>query len=76
MFFDVKFDEFINQPIKQVRLIYSHLGFNFEEKTERSMINYVEEFKKEEKIKHSYGLNEFGLSKESVQNALSKYLKF
>ena len=75
-FFDVKFDEFINQPIEQIRLIYSHLGFNLEEKTERNMINYVEEFKKEEKIKHSYGLTEFGLSEESVQNALSKYLKF
>ena len=75
-FVDVKFEEFINQPIEQVKLIYSHLGFNFEEKTERSMINYVEEFQKEEKIKHSYGLNEFGLSEESVQNALSKYLKF
>ena len=75
-FFDVKFEEFINQPIEQIRLIYSHLGFNLEEKTERSMINYVEEFEEEEKIKHSYGLNEFGLSEESVQNALSKYLKF
>ena len=36
----------------------------------------LKKFKKEEKIKHSYGLTEFGLSEESVQNALSKYLKF
>ena len=75
-FVDVKFEQFIDKPIEQIRLIYTNLGFNLKEETEKKMINYVKKSRKEEKIKHSYGLTEFGLSEESVQNALSKYLKF
>ena len=40
------------------------------------MVDFVNEFKKGEKTKHAYGLSEFGLSKESVQNTLSKYISY
>ena len=39
-------------------------------------IDFANKFKKGEKTKHAYGLTEFGLSKESVQNTLSKYISY
>ena len=75
-FINVKFDDFIVDPIREIKKIYSGLNLNLNEKTEKKMLNFANEFKKGEKTKHSYGLSEFGLSKESVQNTLSKYISY
>jgi hypothetical protein len=40
------------------------------------MVDFVNEFKKGKKTRHTYGLSEFGLSEESVQNTLSKYISY
>ena len=75
-FINVKFEDFIVKPIEQIKAIYSQLDLNLDKETERKMIDFTQKFEKVEKAKHSYGLSEFGLSKESVQNTLSKYISF
>jgi hypothetical protein len=75
-FINVKFEDFIVKPVEQIKAIYSQLELNLDKETERKMIDFTQKFKKVEKAKHSYELNEFGLSKESVQNTLSKYISF
>jgi len=75
-FINVKFEDFIVKPVEQIKAIYSQLNLNLDKETERKMIDFTQKFKKVEKAKHSYELNEFGLSKESVQNTLSKYISF
>ena len=75
-FINVKFEDFIVEPVEQIKAIYSQLELNLDKETERKMIDFTQKFKKIEKAKHSYELNEFGLSKESVQNTLSKYISF
>ena len=75
-FINVKFQDFINDPINRIKDIYSNLNLNLDDEIESKMKDFAGKFKREEKIKHSYGLREFGLSKESVQNTLSKYISF
>ena len=75
-FINLKFEDFIVKPIEQIKVIYSQLDLNLDKETERKMVDFVQNFEKVEKAKHSYELSEFGLSKESVQNTLSKYIIF
>ena len=75
-FINLKFEDFIVKPIEQIKVIYSQLDLNLDKETERKMVDFVLNFEKVEKAKHSYELSEFGLSKESVQNTLSKYISF
>ena len=75
-FINVKFEDFIVKPVEQIKAIYSQLNLNLDKETERKMIDFTQKFEKVEKAKHSYELSEFGLSKESVQNTLSKYISF
>jgi len=75
-FINLKFEDFIVKPIEQIKVIYSQLDLNLDKETERKMVDFVQNFEKVEKAKHSYELSEFGLSKESVQNTLSKYISF
>ena len=75
-FINVKFDDFIVDPIGEIKKIYSGLNLDLNKETEKKMVDFVNEFKKGEKTRHTYGLSEFGLSKESVQNTLSKYISY
>ena len=75
-FINVKFDDFIVDPIGEIKKIYSGLNLDLNKETEKKMVDFVNEFKKGEKTRHTYGLSEFGLSEESVQNTLSKYISY
>ena len=75
-FINVKFDDFIVDPIGEIKKIYLGLNLDLNKETEKKMLDFVNEFKKGEKTRHTYGLSEFGLSEESVQNTLSKYISY
>ena len=75
-FINVKFDDFIANPIEEIKRIYSVLNLNLNKETEEKMVDFTNKFKKGERKTHSYGLSEFGLSKESVQNTLSNYISY
>ena len=75
-FFDLRFNDFINEPIKQIESIYSHFGFDLDKQTKNNMISSIQQASKEDTDKHFYSLEEFGLSEKSVQDTLAKYLKY
>ena len=75
-FINVKFDDFIVDPIGEIKKIYSGLNLDLNKETEKKMVDFVNEFKKGKKTRHTYGLSEFGLSEESVQNTLSNYISY
>ena len=64
------------EPIEQIKKIYSGLNLDLNKETEKKMVDFANKFKKGAKPKHTYGLSEFGLSEESVQNTLSKYISY
>ena len=47
---------------QKIKDIYSNLNLNLDDEIESKMKDFAGKFKREEKIKHSYGLGEFGLS--------------
>jgi len=75
-FINVKFDDFIEDPIGGIKKIYSGLNLNLNKETEEKMVNFANKFKKGEETKHTYALSEFGLNRESVQNTLSNYISY
>lgn len=75
-FIDIKFDDFVKDPLRQIELIYSQLGLILDRETKQKMNSFSKNQETEDQIKHRYDLNEFGLSTESVQNTLSKYLNY
>ena len=75
-FFDLSFKDFIDEPIKQIESIYSHFGFDLDKQTKNNMISSIQQASKEDTGTHVYSLAEFGLSEKSVQDTLSKYLKY
>ena len=63
-------------PIGEIKKIYSGLNLNLNKETEEKMVDFTNKSKKGERNTHTYGLSEFGLSKESVQNTLSNYISY
>ena len=68
---DVNFDDFIKDPLRSVKSIYSHFGFDLDIETETNMIDFVSISQNESKEPHVYTPEEFGLSSAGILEALS-----
>ena len=65
------YEDLIKNPLGEAKKIYSHFNIDLDIQTENSMVSYLAQSKRDPKRKHIYSPEEFGLSKEIIQNELS-----
>ncbi len=63
-FFDVQFEDILNRPIEVIEELYGHFGFEWNADIRDRMQTYLQNRPREKHGKHSYTLEEFGLSRE------------
>lgn len=68
---DVAYEDLIIDPIRVTKNIYNKFNLDMDVKTENSMVSYLTKTTGGHKSKHDYTPEEFGLSKELIQNELS-----
>ena len=69
-YFQIKYTDFIENPIDQVKDIYRNFNISLDDETEMKMKNYLDEGLKENKRKHIYTLEDYGLVPKEVHNTL------
>jgi hypothetical protein len=68
---DVVYEDLITDPISEMKKIYNNFNLDLDIKTENSMVDYLSKSSGGRKSKHVYTPEEFGLTKELIQNELS-----
>ncbi len=63
-FFDVQFEDILKRPLEVIEELYEHFGFEWSPDSRDRMHTYLENRPREKHGKHSYTLEEFGLSRE------------
>ena len=71
---DISYTNFINDPLTTVKNIYSKFGFDMDISTENEIESYLLKQSKLKKEKHSYSLEEFGLSNEKIEYHFKNYI--
>jgi hypothetical protein len=72
-FIDVSYYDMITDPMKQIRRIYDFVGSPLSLDAEAAMLTWQKSNKQGKHGKHLYRLEDFGLSKESLDLALESY---
>ena len=72
---NIRYSQFINNPISSIKEAYIKLGLDMDIKTENNMERYLVNQKNLKKQKHTYVLEEFGLTSEIVQDRFKKYIE-
>ncbi len=72
-FMDVSYHDLMQDPIAQLRRIYRWVGINFDDTTAQRAENYIEANPQDRFGRHSYGLSDFGLSEEMIEEYFSGY---
>jgi hypothetical protein len=73
-FYDVRFDEFVADPMAVARRIYDHFELPMPDEALQAMRHYVEQNPKGKHGAHSYDLERYGLSEDIVQERLREYI--
>lgn len=73
--FHVRYTDTVKNPQKVVRDIYDFFGLEYTKQAEQSINEYDVRNNQHRHGKHSYTLEEFGLSRAAVEEAYSGYLK-
>jgi hypothetical protein len=63
-FFDVQFEDILKRPLEVIEELYGHFGFEWSLDVRNRMHTYLQNRPREKHGKHSYTLEEFGLSRE------------
>ncbi len=72
---DISYPEFIKNPISSLKEAYIKIGLDMDIKTENNMEKYLAIQKNLKKKKHTYNLEEFGLSSQVIKDHFNKYLQ-
>ena len=73
--FDLKYQDLVQNPLRQVQMIYSHFGLKMSPGFEEDIVKFLGESSKLRKGKHNYNLKAFGLNKNQVRNKLKLYME-
>jgi hypothetical protein len=73
---DVMFREMIANPIGTVANIYARFGYDYTPEFDRAMRHYLADAPKAMRSNHSYGLEEFGLTRKSLTERSESYLSW
>ena len=71
---DVSYSEFIANPLLTIKNIYTRFGLDIGIETENKMEQYLINQRNIKKQKHSYSLEEFGLSQDKISYHLKDYI--
>ena len=71
---DIAYRDFISDPLGEIKKTYSILGFDVDIETENKIEQYLINQKSLKKQKHSYSLNDFGLTENDVKNQFHDYM--
>ena len=71
---DVSYSKFIANPLLTVKSIYTRLGLEIDIETENKMEQYLINQRSIKKQEHSYSLEEYGLSKDNIDDHLKDYI--
>jgi hypothetical protein len=72
-FFDVIYDDFIAHPIPTIRALYQHFDLPFTPAFEEKMQEHLAKDPRVSHGRHSYSLEEFGLTRAQIQQAAPAY---
>jgi len=70
---DVAFKNFMGDPDGTLKHIYAHCGLEYSDAARDAMLSYIENRPREKYGKHSYTLEQFGLSAEKVAAQFADY---
>lgn len=72
---DVQYADTVSDPLGTVRGIYDHFGETLSPEADAAMRAYMTDNPKGKHGKHSYSLEEYGLTKQSVRDRFSDYIE-
>ena len=72
---NISYSQFIKNPIASIKKAYTKIGLDMDIKTENSMEKYLAIQKNIKKQKHSYTLEEFGLTSKIVEERFQEYIQ-
>lgn len=64
-FYDVRFADIIDDPVRVIEQVYRHFGFDFTQEFERRMRRYLDSRPRDKHGTHRYALEQFGLSRQT-----------
>ncbi len=73
-FVDVHYDKLVANPIGTVRDIYEKLGYSYPRGLAHKMMRYLKTESRVPKQQHTYGLEQFGLTRSDVLDRSDEYL--
>jgi hypothetical protein len=73
-FHDVPFKRFMSDPQATLAAIFAHCGMDFTPETRRATLGYLESRPRTKHGKHSYDLEQFGLTPEAIEALFADYI--
>jgi Sulfotransferase family len=73
-FIDIRYDDLVVAPIAVVRRIYAQFGYRYDAAFEQELVHYLERQRAATRPRHSYSLEQFGLSRAQVIERSGDYL--
>lgn len=75
-FFDLQFEELLDNPIACVKRLYQHFEMDFSAEAEKAMRDYMRDNQRAKHGHHHYTLEMFGLNKADIDEAFRKYREY
>ena len=72
-FIDVRYEEQVADPLKQVRMVLKRTGVDMNPETESIMKDWLEENAREKRAAHNYKMEDFGLSPDQLARDFAVY---
>ena len=71
---NIGYEKFIKDPINTIKQAYTTIGLDMNIETENKMLDYLQIQKNLKKQKHTYALEEFGLTSKMIENYFKEYI--
>jgi hypothetical protein len=71
---NISYQEFITDPINVIKKAYTTIGLDMDIETENKMLDYLRTQNNLKKQKHTYTLEEFGLTPKLIENYFKEYI--
>jgi len=72
-YLDIKYNEFVKDPINTVKDIYNHFGMKFTPEFEENMKEWIKENRQGKYGRRDYFLTDYNLTKEDINKEFAKY---
>jgi len=73
---DIRYRDLVADPVAQVRRIYADFGYRYGAAFEQDLTRHVENDRATARVRHSYTLEQFGLSRAEVIERSADYLRW